>query len=249
MDADGKKLNPNEPDMMQNFIDYNDARQQAESLAQKIAKQINGQISSLMPQKQQINIAVAGGTTPKLFFQSLLTQNINWQNISLTPTDERFVAADDSRSNSLMLRNAFAENSDAYNSIVAWHSKQPAKNIDDTATALSQRMKTMLPLDICVLGMGADMHIASLFPNGDNLANALDSSSQAIIMPMNAPTLSEPRLTFTANILTQAKYLHLLIKGADKKQAFINAQTIESALDAPVKIICNHPNLMIHYTD
>ena len=231
--------------MMQNFIDYKDAGQQAETLAQKIATQIND-VSS---QQQQINMAVAGGTTPKLFFQSLLTQKINWQNISLTPTDERFVAVDDPRSNSLMLQNAFAENSDACASIVAWHSDKTLKNINETATALSQRMKNMLPLDICVLGMGADMHIASLFPNGDNLANALNSDSKDIIMPMNAPTLSEPRLTFTANILTQAKYLHLLIKGADKKQAFINAQTIESALDAPVKIICNHPNLMIHYTD
>ena len=230
---------------MQNFIEYSNAQNQADSLAQIIAEQID----DLSSQKTNINIAVAGGTTPKLFFQALLTQNICWQNIALTPTDERFVAADDERSNSLMLKNAFADNKDACASIVAWHSETAQNNIDETAVALSQQMQKMLPLDICVLGMGADMHIASLFPNGDNLKSALASDSEAIIMPMNKATLSEPRLTFTANILNQAKYLHLLIKGLDKKQAFMNAQTIESALDAPVKIICNHPNFTIHYTD
>ncbi len=227
---------------MQNFIEYRNAQNQADSLAQIIAEQI----ANVASQKPQVNMAVAGGTTPKLFFQSLLTQNIFWQNISLTPTDERFVAADDERSNSLMLRNAFADHRDACASIVAW---QAQDNIAETASALSHQIKKMLPLDICVLGMGADMHIASLFPNGDNLQSALASDSEAIIMPMNLPTLSEPRLTFTANILNQATYLHLLMKGADKKQAFMNAQTIESALDAPVKIICNHPNFKIHYTD
>jgi len=45
--------------------------------------------------------------------------------------------------------------------------------------------------------MGLDGHTASFFPNGDNLASALDlgETTTAIICTMEAPNANEPRIT------------------------------------------------------
>ncbi len=225
---------------MKNFVEYHDAQKQATDLAQIIAKQM----VMIANNKQQVNIALPGGTTPKLFFEALLKQEIDWQKLYISPTDERFVDATDSRSNSLMIANIF-DKIDAH--LISWH--QNNKNIADVAVTLSQRLAKMLPLDICVLGMGDDMHIASLFPNGDNLTHALSTDCNDIIVPMNAPATTEPRLTLTAPIIMQAQSVHLLIKGHSKKEALARAENSNSAITAPVKIILDHPNLTIHYTN
>lgn len=225
---------------MKNFVEYHDAQKQATDLAQIIAKQM----VMIANNKQQVNIALPGGTTPKLFFEALLKQEIDWQKLYISPTDERFVDATDSRSNSLMIANIF-DKIDAH--LISWH--QNNKNIADVAVTLSQILAKMLPLDICVLGMGDDMHIASLFPNGDNLTHALSTDCNDIIVPMNAPATTEPRLTLTAPIIMQAQSVHLLIKGHSKKEALARAENSNSAITAPVKIILDHPNLTIHYTN
>jgi len=96
-----------------------------------------------------------------------------------------------------------------------------------------------------VLGMGPDMHTASLFPGADRLADAL-APDAPILMPMRAEAAGEPRITLTAPVLAAAQNIHILILGAEKRAAIERAAGL-SALEAPVRVVLDHAT--IHWAE
>jgi 6-phosphogluconolactonase len=83
--------------------------------------------------------------------------------------------------------------------------------------------------DVLVLGMGADGHIASLFPQASNLVEALDlNNTQACVAielpepPANAPYA---RVTQTLAQLLSARHIVLPLSGADKLATLRLAQS------------------------
>ena len=92
-----------------------------------------------------------------------------------------------------------------------------------------------LPIAVLLLGMGADMHTASLFPGADKLDEALDPRAP-ILVPMRAPNAPEPRVTLSARVLDGALRKHVVIIGQEKREAFENAQYL-SVHDAPIKSV------------
>ena len=100
---------------------------------------------------------------------------------------------------------------------------------------LSHQLKACLPLSVLLLGMGADMHTASLFPGGDQLSFALGDSAPPLVA-MRAPDAPEPRVTLSAAVLNAAQYKHLVIFGAEKRQALEQAQSLP-AQEAPIMAV------------
>jgi len=74
--------------------------------------------------------------------------------------------------------------------------------------------------DVLVLGMGADGHTASLFPDALNLADALDLSNPhaCIAIELANPPANAPyqRLTQPLAQLLRARHIVLPLSGADK---------------------------------
>jgi 6-phosphogluconolactonase len=116
------------------------------------------------------------------------------------------------------------------------------------AATLSKRLKRVLPIDVCVLGMGTDMHTASIFPDADRLEDALNMYSDYILLPIISPSIPEARLTLTARILLQSSNLHLLVTGLSKKTALQKALEAPSEKVAPVRsVLLNNSETSIHY--
>ncbi|MGO7373890.1 6-phosphogluconolactonase, partial [Rhizobium ruizarguesonis] len=65
----------------------------------KVAASLSAAIAARGP----ASIAVSGGSTPKVFFQALSTRAIAWDKVTITLVDERFVPADNARSNHLLV--------------------------------------------------------------------------------------------------------------------------------------------------
>lgn len=210
---------------------YRNAAVQAETLAAIVA----GQLGEALASRGRATLAVPGGSTPAAFLRELSGAAIDWARVDVLLTDERMVPESDARSNSAMLRTNLLQGNAAAARL--WPLIPPG---DDIAP--------LLPLDVCVLGMGTDAHIASLFPGADKLAEALDPDCPANVLMIQAPTAPEPRLSLTARVLTGARHLHLLITGADKEATLAKAQTPGPALDAPVRAILVRDDLVIHYS-
>jgi 6-phosphogluconolactonase len=92
-----------------------------------------------------------------------------------------------------------------------------------------------LPIAVCLLGMGADMHTASIFPGADKLEEALDPRAP-ILVPMRAPNVPEVRVTLSAHVLDEALCKHIVITGEQKRAAFERARYMRP-VEAPIAAV------------
>ncbi len=229
---------------MPNLSQYETREILMESLAKDVADQLRAAISS----NGKATLAVPGGTTPGPFLTLLSNADLDWSKVSVMLTDERFVPESSDRSNTRLLRETLLQNGAAAANMVPFY--LPAETPEDVLSDLTIPIAAALPLDVCVLGMGGDMHTASLFPQADRLTEGLDETSDLILLPMRAPNAAEPRLTLTAPVLRGAKNIHILITGQAKMDALKSAQTAGPTKDAPIRTVLSAPNpVTIHYAD
>jgi 6-phosphogluconolactonase len=100
---------------------------------------------------------------------------------------------------------------------------------------ISKDIEDCLPLSIALLGMGADMHTASLFPRSINLKAALSIDAPTLV-PVSAPGMSEQRVSLSARVFNSSQKKHVVFFGAEKKKALDNALSL-NPLSAPVRAI------------
>lgn len=229
--------------MIPTILHYSTRAEQAADLAEIVA----ADLAAAIARKGRATLAVPGGTTPGPFLTELAKAGIDWASVSVMLTDERFVPESSDRSNTRLLRQVLMQGPAAAATLVPFYA--PADQPEDVVPALTEAISAVLPLDVCVLGMGEDMHTASIFPGADRLEEAL-SAVAPVLIPMRAPGAPEPRLTLSAPVLRAAPSLHLLITGPAKRTAFEAALKADTALEAPVRAVLTGPNpITTHYAD
>ena len=197
------------------------------ALALLLADEVAAVLEGAIRDTGRAALAVPGGTTPAAFLSALGGHTLDWGAVAVTLTDERCVPADHPRSNRRLLdKTLFAGAARAARFVAL-----------DDAPALS----TLLPLDACVLGMGEDLHIASLFPGADRLDAALSAECGAPALRLRAPGAPEERITLTASALTGAGRCFVLIHGAEKRAALDRARAAAGSADAPVRLVLDGP--------
>ena len=174
--------------------------------------------------------ALSGGDTPRSFYQMLarqqFSQKIPWRRVHLYWSDERCVSPEDPASNYGMARDAFIK-----------HVPLPTVNVhrvpgeegpdaaaaacerDLQALAAQERPRPDVPVfDLILLGLGADGHVASLFPHSPALEEA------GVCARSQAPDGS-PRVTITYPVINAARQVWFIVSGARK--AGIVAEVLE----------------------
>lgn len=185
----------------------------ARSLALTVEK-----INQAIAARSMCTIALSGGSTPKPLYEAIAQQPLAWDKIHVFWGDERYVSADDPDSNQRMARQAWLDRV----AIPSANIHPMATNADDPATAARQYEEHLqqffqthaggIPVfDLIFLGMGDDGHTASLFPH--------TAALQATGLITVGNKQDQPRLTFTAALINQARCVMFLVAGADKKAA------------------------------
>jgi 6-phosphogluconolactonase len=104
-----------------------------------------------------------------------------------------------------------------------------------------------LPFDAVVLGLGADGHCASLFPDGDLFGAALDPAGTARVLPMHSVAAGEPRITLTLPVLSASRALYLQIEGEDKQDVLARVLAGDAELArSPLRAIIRAASVPLH---
>lgn len=211
------------------FVEYADADMMALDLAQVIA----GELEDVLMGGDRATLVVPGGETPGPIFDSLSAADLDWDRVDITLSDERWLPEVNIRSNARLVKERLLTGRAASARFHPLYAKAVAP--EDVLAEIESGLVPCLPISVLLLGMGADMHTASLIPGGDNLEAALDPHAP-ILVPMHAPGVPEPRVSFSARVLNGALSKHLVITGTPKRNALEKAVHLEPS-QAPVAAI------------
>ncbi len=212
---------------------FQDRSEQAEALAGQVAADLSAAIDA----GESASLAVPGGSTPAAFLSALGKEELAWDRVCVTLTDERWVPASSPRSNQRLLQERLLA-SGAKPRVLPLY--RAGLDPDRGLSALAAGLEEILPLDVCVLGMGEDRHTASLFPGADRLALALSDAAPPVLA-LSAPAAGELRVSLTAPVLRAARKTYLLISGPAKLAALESALVPGPLEEAPVRCVLGGP--------
>ncbi|SHE45016.1 6-phosphogluconolactonase [Loktanella atrilutea] len=220
------------------LIEYPDGEMMMIDLAGKLASELR----QCLLNHDHASFAVPGGTTPGPVFDNLCSANLDWSRVHVMLTDERWVPETSERSNTRLLRQRLLTDRAAEAVYVPLYADAPTP--EDKLADLQEALKPELPLSLVLLGMGADMHTASIFPGADQLDLALNGTDT--LVAMRAPGAPEPRITLSAKVLREAMSRHIVIVGREKREALELANGLSPA-EAPVAAIL--PGTIVHWAE
>lgn len=181
------------------------------------------------------SVALPGGRSPQRMLQTLAAAPIEWSRITVTTTDERRVPAHHRLSNMGNLRRAFGDLCGSRATFVSLDRNNAHKSVK-------------LPFDLVVLGLGADGHIASLFPG-----SPIDSAPAAPLIevapdpiPIEAPV---PRRSWSLSALASSQRTLLLGTGTAKRNAIERA--LEGRDESPLRALFRRASgvITIHWAE
>ena len=189
-------------------------------------------------------IVLAGGNTPKPVYEALAKKDgLNFSGVQFFQTDERYVSANDERSNQGMIQEAIKP---ALDNGATFVHLDTAKPIPDALSEYEEKIKSALPFSLVVLGMGEDGHVASLFRRGSSLHEETKLTANTHTYEFDV----YERLTLTFPAIMSAKKLLLLLSGKKKQEALDQLFNKEFSVDDfPAKKLLEHPDLTIHFAD
>lgn len=177
------------------------------------------QMQQAISLRDRCTIALSGGSTPEPLYEAIADQDLPWDKIHVFWGDERYVPPDHPDSNQGMARRAWL---DKVNIPPANIHPMPTDSSDPAVDAQKHeahlREFFQIPegefpaLDIVLLGMGDDGHTASLFPHTE----ALQVRDRLVTVGNKD---GQPRLTFTAPLINQARWVIFVVAGASKQPA------------------------------
>lgn len=202
-----------------NLIEYPDR----DFLFLRVADLIAGELRQALSTQDRVTFAVPGGTTPGPVFDTLAALPLDWERVDVMLCDERWVPESSERSNGALVRRRLLTGPAAEASFHPFW--RDTGYPEDALEELDAEIAKVLPVHVLLLGMGDDMHTASIFPDGDRLAEALAADAPSLL-PMRRAGEDEQRITLSMRELSRAMHIHVLITGASKKEALIRAASL-----------------------
>jgi 6-phosphogluconolactonase len=192
----------------------------AQWAADACAKHILGLVETALAARGRASLAISGGSTPKLMFQTMAKMPFAWDRINLFFVDERCVPPADSASNyKLANENLIAPAQiPAANVHRVMGELAPTEAAERYAAEIREffglQAGEMPQFDIVHRGMGPDAHTASLFP-GDPLIDDRTGITAATF----ASKFNQWRVTLLPGVLLAARNTVFLVAGEDKVEA------------------------------
>jgi 6-phosphogluconolactonase len=215
----------------------------AGGVSSRAATEIARLLDSAREQRGGAHLALSGGETPARAYELLAGELASWEHIDVWFADERCVAPEDERSNyrladeTLLARAAGLERARVHRMNGELGPDEGARRYEEELRAHGPRPQSSAAsvpaLDVIVLGIGPDGHIASLFPG----APTLDADPQALCLGLSdSPKPPPERITLGLGVLREARRCLLLATGPSKADA-VSAMLAKPTRHVPASLL------------
>jgi 6-phosphogluconolactonase len=207
----------------------------AEHIAAALRTQLNSQDDAAL--------IVTGGSSPARCYTELAATELEWSHVHVLLSDERWVPATDDNSNEKLVRKTLLVDNAADAELVPIYSA--ATSAVERCLELNELLPALpLPFACTLLGMGEDGHVASLFPDAENLAAGLDENSADWCIPVATAASPHPRVSLTMKTLLNSEQIVLLIFGQTKRDVYEQAKATPDAF--PVSKLLSQDRTPVH---
>jgi len=203
-------------------------------LAQGFARLVEDAARHAIAQRGSFSMAVPGGSAAESLLPALVSASIDWSKIAVFWVDERMVAPGDPDSNFRVARTVWLDEVPIpAERIHRMRGEDPVPGEAGAAYTRALRAQLGEParIDLVLLGMGRDGHVASLFP-GHRLLRAWDRD---VAVLDDAPKPPPRRITLTLRVLTAARRIVVFASGTAKAEAIRDALKNEES-ELPVAL-------------
>jgi 6-phosphogluconolactonase len=211
----------------------------AESVSERAALEIVRRLRDARREHSVAHLALSGGTTPGRTYELLASEMSDWDSIEVWFADERCVGPRDEQSNYKLAHETLLGPAGIPPEQVHRMEGElgPEEGAERYARALDEHVGVRdgaLPvLDVIVLGIGPDGHVASLFPG----APTLDAGEQALCLGVHdSPKPPPERITLSMAVLRAARCCMLLATSTEKSDA-ISAMLGEPSKHVPASLL------------
>lgn len=211
------------------------------ALAEGTAREVIRIVAESLERRGRCALALAGGSTPRELYETLsqepFLERLDWSRLDLFWGDERCVPPDHPASNYAMAREALLSRvpipEDRVHRIRGELDPLEAANLYERelrsfAGGALPRLD-LLRLDLVLLGLGADGHTASLFPETPDLLG-----EERLAVPTLAPQTPRNRISLTLPVFNAARTVMFLVQGAGKADVLLAVLEGESLEGPPL---------------
>jgi 6-phosphogluconolactonase len=176
------------------------------------------------------HIALTGGSTPRDAYE--LAAGADWSRARLWWGDDRCVPPEDELSNYRLAKESLLGRLDAEPTEV--HRIRGELGPEAGADEYEAQLEPLARLDLVLLGLGPDAHVASLFPGQDTL-DVRDRRVVGVEQAGHEPFV--PRVSLTLPALCDGRHIVFLVAGESKAEAAARAFAGEPTKDAPGSLV------------
>lgn len=200
---------------------FEDVQELLTSLATLLTRSANEAIE----EKGDFTFCLSGGNSPRRLYELLASEmfryEVDWSKVFFFFGDERYVPLTSPDSNALMVKNTLFDPL----GISKTHAFTVDTSLEPEAAAQDyhRRIKSHfankpIQFDFILLGLGDDVHTASLFPYTNVLAD-----KEPTVKAVFVEKLQTYRITLTAPLINQANKIAFLVYGEEKADAVAHA--------------------------
>lgn len=191
-----------------------------QELIDKVNETIIYQAKKNIKEKGSFTFVLSGGNTPKDIFTDLAKKHkysIDWNKVHFFWLDERCVLPTDENSNYKLAYDYLIKELDCIGSVNRMKGElnpsQAAKEYENLLLDFFKKNKVCF--DFILLGMGIDGHVASLFPNTEEL-----KQKNKMALSTNEKHNGFYRITLSSNTINNSKFNLLIFKGKIKYEKY-----------------------------
>jgi 6-phosphogluconolactonase len=202
-----------------------------EALAVAAADLLQPEIES----EGRLAFGLSGGSTPRRTYESLASREIDWSTTAAWLTDDRWVAPMSPDSNQRMVRETLVRSTGVQFLAPDTTLHSPAESAERYTHTLVSVLATTTRR-VTLLGIGADGHTASLFPE----TTALETGGPRYVDNF-VPAFDAWRLTATFDLLRESDIVYFLVAGASKAEM---VAAIAAGADVPAARVTARERVM-----